>query len=203
MPTPRHRSQQDRWDDRWVESADKGGGFAGFDEPPHDPHGPQYLGAQFRRARRVSEAVRGGGDDYGYGGYGHMGQGDLYSPGGLGTRGGNALDYRRMASPHAVAHPFDGDRMPHHDLRDPGTSGRFRGMGPKNYARADERIFEEVCELLADADVDASEIDVRVQDGEVTLEGTVHDRWSKREAENIACRARGVKDCHNRLRISA
>jgi len=57
--------------------------------------------------------------------------------------------------------------------------------------------------LLADADVDASEIDVRVQDGEVTLEGTVHDRWSKREAENIACRARGVKDCHNRLRVSA
>ena len=201
MHTPRHRPRNSD-DDRFIESDDKGGGFAGFDELPRDPRGPQYLGAQFRRARRIADAVHGH-EDYGYGGYGHMGQGDLYSPGGLGTQSGNALDYRRMASPHTVAHPFDGDMLPHHDLRDPGTSGRFRGMGPKNYTRADERIFEEVCELLADADVDASEIDVSVKDGEVTLEGTVHDRWSKREAENIACHARGVKDCHNRLRISA
>ncbi len=199
MTMPRYR----QWDDdRFIESDSRGGGFAGFDEPPRDPQGPRYLGAQFRRARRISDAVHGG-DDYGYGGYGHMGQSDLYSPRGVGGRGGDALEYRRMAAPHTVAHAFDGERLPHHDLRDPGTSGRFRGMGPKNYARSDERIFEEVCELLADADVDASEIDVKVEDGEVTLEGSVHDRWSKREAENVACQARGVKDCHNRLRIAA
>jgi osmotically-inducible protein OsmY len=209
MHTPRQRPRHpqdarrdDRSNDRWIESDDRGGGFAGFDELPHDPHGPQYLGAQQRHAQRVSDAVHGAAD-YGYGGYGHMGQGNLYSPGGLGSRSGDAMDYRRFASPQSVSHPFDGDSMPHHDSHEPGMSGRYRGVGPKNYARSDERVHEEVCELLADADVDASEIDVKVQDGEVTLEGTVHDRWSKREAENIACRARGVKDCHNRLRISA
>ncbi|HET6583400.1 MAG TPA: BON domain-containing protein [Nannocystaceae bacterium] len=199
--SPRHR-HRNADQDRWIESDDKGGGFAGFDEPPRDPHGPQYLSAQYRRAQRIADATHGG-DDYGYGGYGHMGQADLYSPRGMGGRGGDALDYRRLAIPHAGAHPYDEDPMPHHDLRDPGTSGRYFGIGPKNYTRADERIFEEVCELLSDADVDASEIDVRVENGEVTLEGSVHDRWSKREAENVACGARGVKDCHNRLRIAS
>jgi hypothetical protein len=75
------------------------------------------------------------------------------------------------------------------------------GKGPKNFTRSDERIREDVCELLQDSDVDASDIEVRVKDGEVTLEGTVDDRQAKRYAEEIVCRGRGVKDCHNQLRI--
>jgi hypothetical protein len=81
------------------------------------------------------------------------------------------------------------------------SPGGFRGRGPKGYVRPDERIREEVCELLSDADVDASEITVKVEDGEVTLEGTVDSRRAKHEAEDVAHRARGVKDCHNRLRV--
>ncbi|HEX6178217.1 MAG TPA: RNA-binding protein, partial [Thermoanaerobaculia bacterium] len=39
----------------------------------------------------------------------------------------------------------------------------FRGRGPKNYQRSDDRIREEVCERLTWADdVDATEIDVNV-----------------------------------------
>jgi osmotically-inducible protein OsmY len=192
MHTPRYRAQ-DR--DRWIESEERGGGFAGLDEPPYDPQGPRYIGAQFRRARRIAQAMHGDAhEDYGYGGYGHMGQGDLYSPGGLGTNAGDAMAYRRFTTPHPTGHAHE---------TDPSTSGRWRGVGPKNYARSDERIFEEVCELLAEADVDASDIDVHVDGGEVTLEGSVHDRWSKRAAEDVVCRARGVKDVHNRLRVSA
>lgn len=170
-----------------IQSDERGGGYAGLDEPPRDPRGPQYLGAQQRHAERVSDAVHNR-RDYGYGGYGHMGQGDLYSPGGLGTRQWDAFDYRRTSAPHPEA------------LRDP-MPARFRGMGPKNWARSDERILEEVCERLSDADIDASEIEVTVQGGEVTLAGTVPDRRSKHDAEDIACHARGVKDCHNRLRV--
>jgi osmotically-inducible protein OsmY len=81
--------------------------------------------------------------------------------------------------------------------------GEFRGMGPKGFVRADERIREEVCELLSDADVDATEITVKVDGGEVTLEGSVDSRRAKRAAEDVVYQARGVKDCHNRLRVHA
>src|SRR5690606_9166696 len=78
----------------------------------------------------------------------------------------------------------------------------FAGQGPKGYTRSDDRIKEEVCELLSDADVDVSDVTVKVQNGEVILEGNVDSRWSKREVEDIACDARGVRDCQNHLKIA-
>jgi hypothetical protein len=82
--------------------------------------------------------------------------------------------------------------------------GGFRGKGPKGWTRSDERIREDVCERLADSDdVDASDITVKVEGGEVTLEGTVDSRWAKREAEELACGARGAKDCLNHLKVKA
>jgi hypothetical protein len=82
-------------------------------------------------------------------------------------------------------------------------SGGFAGRGPKGYIRSDERIREDVCEYLsADDDVDATDIEVSVQDGEVTLEGTVQTRSMKHHAENLADEVSGVKDVHNRLRVS-
>ena len=79
----------------------------------------------------------------------------------------------------------------------------FRGRGPKNWRRSDERILEVVSELLTDHDgVDATDIEVKVQDGEVTLEGTVGSRWQKRLAEDIAASCGGVHDVHNRLRVA-
>jgi hypothetical protein len=82
------------------------------------------------------------------------------------------------------------------------TGGQYSGRGPKNWARSDERIREDVCECLTyHPNVDASEIDVVVKDGEVTLTGQVHDRLSKRLAEDIVEDIRGVKDVHNQLRV--
>jgi hypothetical protein len=81
--------------------------------------------------------------------------------------------------------------------------GPFSGRGPKGYRRSDDRIREDVCEALTrDGDLDASGIDVSVDDNEVTLEGTVPDRRSKRRAEDLA-EQRGVRDVHNRLRLRA
>jgi osmotically-inducible protein OsmY len=52
--------------------------------------------------------------------------------------------------------------------------GPHWGKGPKGYKRSDDRIREEVCECISQqGHVDASEVEVRVQGGEVTLTGTV------------------------------
>jgi hypothetical protein len=79
--------------------------------------------------------------------------------------------------------------------------GGHTGRGPKGYKRSDERIREDVCELLTlDPDVDATEIEIAVSEGEVTLTGFVSDRQAKRRAEDVAEQASGVKEVHNQLR---
>jgi hypothetical protein len=79
--------------------------------------------------------------------------------------------------------------------------GGFYGRGPKGYTRSDDRIREDVCDRLsADDELDASDITVTVNAGEVTLEGTVPDRRSKHRAEDLSDSVAGVTDVHNRLR---
>jgi osmotically-inducible protein OsmY len=76
------------------------------------------------------------------------------------------------------------------------------GRGPRRYRRPDARITEEVNERLTiDPDVDATDIDVSVVDGRVTLAGTVGDRRSKRLAEVDAEEVWGVVDVDNQLRV--
>jgi hypothetical protein len=78
----------------------------------------------------------------------------------------------------------------------------FAGRGPQGYKRSDERIMEDINEhLTTDHDVDASNIRVECNEGEVILKGTVTDRHSKRRAEDIAESCSGVKDVQNQLRI--
>lgn len=79
-----------------------------------------------------------------------------------------------------------------------------RGLGPRNYRRADERIRADVCEALTDdRRVDARRIDVAVDDEVVTLTGCVRSRVEKRRAEDVALRCRGVHDVLNALRVAA
>jgi len=79
----------------------------------------------------------------------------------------------------------------------------YRGLGPKNYHRSDDRIREEVCERLADDDrVDASDIEVHVQDSIVTLTGSVNDRDMKRRAEDVIEMVNGVRDVQNQIRVA-
>jgi osmotically-inducible protein OsmY len=75
------------------------------------------------------------------------------------------------------------------------------GRGPKGYQRADDRITDDVCERLTFSHVDAHDIEVRVQNSEVTLAGSVRNRWEKREAEELAEGVFGVRDVHNQLRV--
>ena len=86
-----------------------------------------------------------------------------------------------------------------HDGRD---RGAHRGRGPSGYRRTDERISEEVHERLTDDPwLDASSVDVRVENGEVTLSGTVNEREAKHRAERLIEDMAGVTHVQNNLRV--
>jgi hypothetical protein len=96
----------------------------------------------------------------------------------------------------------DADR--NRDGQPGGSSGQsWRGHGPSDYTRSDERIREDVNDHLTDDPrVDARQISVAVDKGEVTLTGTVANREVKRRAEDLIDRISGVKHVQNNLRIT-
>jgi hypothetical protein len=67
---------------------------------------------------------------------------------------------------------------------------KMTGRGPKGYKRSDERIREDVSERIARSNIDADEVEVKVEGAEVTLTGFVVSRWDKRMLEDIHLRAR-------------
>ncbi|MPZ34930.1 MAG: BON domain-containing protein [Rhodospirillales bacterium] len=69
--------------------------------------------------------------------------------------------------------------------------------------RSDDRIREDVCDrLMEDPHFDASAIDVRVENGDVTLNGAVDSRRARRRAEDLAERVGGVKNVYSGLRVT-
>jgi hypothetical protein len=82
------------------------------------------------------------------------------------------------------------------------TPGPYEGRGPRGYRRSDERIFEDVAErLMEHGQIDASEMEVEVRDGEVALRGYAVSRYAKRAAEDVAESVVGVKDVRNELQV--
>jgi osmotically-inducible protein OsmY len=78
----------------------------------------------------------------------------------------------------------------------------YAGRGPKGYKRSDERIREEVCEVLTrHPDVDATNIEVTVNEGMVVLSGAVDERRAKRIAEDVVQDISGVRDVQNQIRV--
>lgn len=76
------------------------------------------------------------------------------------------------------------------------------GKAPKNAQRPDANLLADVNDALTyRGDLDATDIEVTVHAGEVTLTGTVTDRRSKHVAEEICEGVVGVRDVHNRLTI--
>jgi osmotically-inducible protein OsmY len=80
----------------------------------------------------------------------------------------------------------------------------YSGQGPRGYQRSDDRIREDVCDRLTDDPwVDASEVEVTVRGGEVTLSGSVRDRNDKRRTEDMIEGISGVREVHNNLRVTS
>ncbi|MGO4552371.1 BON domain-containing protein [Lysobacter sp. 2RAF19] len=83
-------------------------------------------------------------------------------------------------------------------------SQSFRGMGPANYKRSDERIRDDIYERLTDSHViDARGIMVDVNEGNVTLTGTVNERRMRYAAEDLVERIGGVSNINNQLRVQS
>lgn len=83
------------------------------------------------------------------------------------------------------------------------AGGPHAGRGPKGYRRSDERIREDVCDLLCEhGALDASNVEVQVVAGEVTLIGFIATRPQKRLAEDLADSVSGVNEVHNQLRLT-
>lgn len=95
-----------------------------------------------------------------------------------------------------------GNRENWRDRWNPPEQGQHAGRGPRSYKRQDNRIEEDVNEQLTrHSMIDASDIEVQVQDGEVTLRGYVDSRDAKRMAEDVAESVFGVKDIHNQIKV--
>jgi hypothetical protein len=82
------------------------------------------------------------------------------------------------------------------------TTKHYAGVGPRGFRRTDDRIREEICDrLTAHGMIDASDVEVAVNDGVVRLTGAVADRATKRLAEDVVESVGGVRDVDNLLRV--
>ncbi len=91
---------------------------------------------------------------------------------------------------------------PGHGVDHDAKRTNYVGRGPRGYQRTDDRIREDVCDLLTDDPrVDASDIDIQISKGEVTLAGSVRTRDEKRVTEDIVERISGVREVNNNLKV--
>jgi osmotically-inducible protein OsmY len=129
-----------------------------------------------------------------------------FTPYGMGAA---PYDRRRAEEPRSwmnkasdeVASWF-GDRDAERRRRADEMRAGHRGRGPKGYRRSDERMTEDVNDRLTeDPYLDATDIAVAVEAGEVTLSGHVASREDKRRAERLAEDVSGVGDVQNNLRV--
>ncbi|HEX6965655.1 MAG TPA: BON domain-containing protein [Gemmatimonadaceae bacterium] len=78
----------------------------------------------------------------------------------------------------------------------------YAGRGPRNYRRADDRIEDDINDrLTAHPWIDATDIEVDVADGVVSLTGTVNSRDAKYAAEELSETVYGVDEVENLLRV--
>jgi sporulation protein YlmC with PRC-barrel domain len=120
----------------------------------------------------------------------------LYNPR-LIDRGRERDDYRDYEGYRSQEYPTHGYGYGY------SGSGWHRGRGPRGYRRSDERIREDINDRLSDRpDLDASNVEVTVANGEVTLAGNVNNRRDKRLAEDISENVSGVQNVENRLRVN-
>jgi len=159
-------------------------------------YGRTYRGTEPRAARDYEDA-RFGFDarDYQTGGDPHD-YADDYSHTDYGARDYHRPSFERYGRAYD---PYPGATQRNYERP---TPQRPVNRGPRGYKRSDERLREEVCERLGrDWDVDASDVEVNVANGEVTLSGSVDDRRQKFRAEHLADGVWGVNEVHNQLRV--
>jgi osmotically-inducible protein OsmY len=77
------------------------------------------------------------------------------------------------------------------------------GQRPQLQRRSDDKIYQEIWELLTNnPDLDASEVELHVEAGEVTLTGTVDSRDAKWLTEDLVNSVTGVREVNNRIKVA-
>lgn len=202
-----HRDYDDerhRFNDRW-ENSYSGPGYGRFGSDQDQSHDRSF------------DQQRGGETHYGgssgnpfYGDRPLMNAGSTYDSGGyFGSKAGlpttpwrGDADNRDFDELVYGGRSFDSGSVG--DIRGRGQQarGEHSGRGPRGYRRSDERIKEDVCQCLTDDEhIDATNIEVVVNDREVVLSGTVTSRMQKRHAEDLIEGLPGVRDVINSLRV--
>ena len=88
-----------------------------------------------------------------------------------------------------------GERRDEHGRR--GTDS-----GPRSRRKPDESLRQEIREILiADPELEVTDIEVEVEGGAVTLRGLVVDSDARLLAEELVESLAGVREVHNRLRV--
>jgi len=186
---------------RWMGTPQSWGGNQGYPYPGwgsnvgygYAPQPPYYGAAN---AGFASPGF-GYGTAYGYGltgGYGYGAGGGPYGPG-IGNYGQGFGGYGAWPGNYGPGYP---------NYPWEGYEGQFTGIGPRGYRRSDQRIEEDVCdELWADSHMDAHDVSAKVNDGVVTLSGTVPSRDMRRRAEDDANSVIGVSEVCNDLQVAA
>jgi osmotically-inducible protein OsmY len=178
-----------------------------FSDYRSGPHGSDP-GSYEQRSMRSHEGYGPAGRDWvqgSGGGYWGQGTGGGQGIGGSGSwRQEQSRDWGgQMGSQGYGQGPsWQGDANTGYSAAGSWMAGPHSGRGPQGYQRSDARIEEDICEHLTHHGMlDATGIQVQVENGEVTLTGTVESRQAKRMAEDILDGISGVKDIHNQLRV--
>ncbi len=155
-------------------------------ERDEDMGGSYWSGASGRGGM-----VRGGREHQGFSNYAGGGARDSHHPFERGGYGAGAHERQMTESDMGLGWRAEEiDRGPHW------------GKGPKGYRRSDERIKDDVCDSIAQQGwIDATDVEVRVENGVVVLTGTVASRDDKRRLEQMADRIHGVEDVRNEIRV--
>ena len=186
-------------------------GYQGINRRDYENRENRLGGANYDRygdrGRYEDRQYGGGHGDFSGGGYGRSGRGERGYWRDERNRDYGSGDTEERSwwdrTTDEVSSWFGDEDAERRRQRDRYIQGQYRGKGPRNYSRSDERIKEDINDRLSDDPfVDASDIDVTVNSGEVTLTGTVDHRSTKRRAEDIAESVSGVKNVENRLRVT-
>jgi hypothetical protein len=194
-----HRDVDDerrRFNDRW-ENSYSGPAYGRFRSEQDPAYGPAF------DRDRGGENYGGSGSNPFYGDHPLMRAGSTYDSSYFGSKSGlPTTPWRGEADNEDFDELVYGGRSPDADAMGQPVRGQHRGRGPRGYRRSDERIKEDVCQCLTDDHhIDATNIEVAVNDREVVLSGTVSSRMQKRHAEDLIERLSGVRDVINGLRV--
>jgi hypothetical protein len=106
---------------------------------------------------------------------------------------------------HGEAYYYPEKRKePSRDIDRYNSESRHEGKGPKDWKLSDKKLRERVCEVLLHShEVDATEMEVTVEDSCVYLKGNISSRGMKRVAEDLVGSIPGVEDVFTSLSIKS